>query len=265
MLFDSHAHLDMLADDTEELCRILAGEFAHGLSAIVQVSTAPEIHSKLYSGLRTLNRNIYYACGLPHSYPDDTKVGLTKVTDIARSGQVCAIGEVGLDYSRGRDPDQEARQKKLFVEQMQIARSFGLPVIIHTRDAAADTLAVLDQYPEVTGVVHCFTGDAAFAAALVERGWLISISGIVTFSSAGDLRTVAASLPDTCLLIETDAPFLSPVPFRGQPNLPSRVIHTATVLATLRGVSLEDLAALTAENGRRLFGKNEAALPSPDL
>ncbi len=259
MLFDSHAHLDMLTDDTEELVRIVAGEFACGLSAIVQVSTDPDIHSNIYSSLVRQNRNIYYACGLTHAFSGDIREGLGKITDIVRSGQVCAIGETGLDYSRGVDPEAVLRQKNLFEEQMLIARMSGLPVIVHTRDAAADTLAMLDRYPDVRGVAHCFTGDAGFAAALVERGWMISFSGIVTFSSAGDLRNTAASLPDDCLLVETDAPFLSPVPFRGQPNLPSRVVHTAALLAEIRGVSLEALAALTAENGRRLFGRNGAA------
>jgi len=116
---------------------------------------------------------------------------------------------------------------------------------------------VLDRYQNVRGVAHCFTGDDEFAAALIERGWMVSFSGILTFASAGTLRKVAAGIPEEFLLVETDAPFLSPVPFRGQPNRPSRVAWTAAVLAELRGVSPGYIAGLTAENARRLFGINE--------
>jgi TatD DNase family protein len=142
---------------------------------------------------------------------------------------------------------------------LAIAREADLPVILHTRDAAADTLELIDRFPDLAGVAHCFTGDADFAQALVERGWMISFSGILTFPSAGYLRDLAACVPEDRLLIETDAPFLSPVPFRGQTNFPSRVMHTAAVLADIRGVSLERIAALTAENGQRFFSHNRSA------
>ena len=257
MLFDSHAHLDMLTDDPGELERILTEDFAGGLSAVVQVSTDPDIHFNIYSKLNESSRNIHFACGLTHAFSGDVEKGLRKLTNIVESGQVCALGEIGLDFSRGPEPSAVQRQKDLFGEQMAIARRGDLPVILHTRDAAAETLAVLDMYPGVRGVAHCFTGDAGFAAALVERGWMVSFSGILTFASAGALRQVAAGIPGESLLVETDTPFLSPVPFRGQPNRPARVAYTAAALAEIRGVSPGYIAGLTAENARRLFGINE--------
>ncbi|HOG65668.1 MAG TPA: TatD family hydrolase, partial [Spirochaetota bacterium] len=158
MLFDSHAHLDMLTDDPGELERILSEDCAGGLAAIVQVSTDPDIHFNIYSKLHESRWNIHFACGLTHAFSGDVKKGLDKLTEIVTSRQVCALGEIGLDFSRGPEPFAMEWQKNLFVEQMAIAQGAGLPVIVHTRDAAAETLAVLDRYQNVRGVAHCFTG-----------------------------------------------------------------------------------------------------------
>ena len=255
MLFDSHAHLDMLVSTPDALADFLKNEFSKNLTALVQISTDPDIHFNLYSEIVDTGLPVYMACGLTPDFGPDAGKSLEKLNILARDGQVSAIGEIGLDYSRtGSDRAAESRQRELFAAQLGIAARHALPVILHTRAAAADTVALLSDYPGLPGVAHCFTGDQALADYFIDRGWYISFSGILTFASAGDLRRIAATVPAERLLIETDAPFLAPVPLRGQPNRPSFIEHTARVLAGLRGVSFEEIAALTAANGAALFG-----------
>ena len=166
------------------------------------------------------------------------------------------IGETGLDYYY--DHSDRDRQRSSFRSHIVAARETGLPLIVHTRDAEEDTLAVMrDEMGKgaYTGVIHCFTASGAFADAALELGFYISISGIVTFKSAKDLQETAARLPIDRLLVETDSPFLAPVPHRGRPCEPAFVADTAKFLANLRGESLEDLAAATSANFRALFKK----------
>jgi TatD DNase family protein len=171
---------------------------------------------------------------------------------------VCAIGEIGLDYHY--TPQTATAQVALFTAQCDLAAELGLPVIVHSREADDDTLRVLDAYAAdrksggTCGVLHCFTGDAAFARRLLESGFMISFSGIVTFRNADALRDVATSIPADRLLIETDSPYLAPVPHRGKRNEPALVREVADALARVRGESPDALAAQTTANAHRLFG-----------
>ena len=164
---------------------------------------------------------------------------------------VAAVGEIGLDYHYS--PETRDAQCELFARQLDLARELGLPVVIHTRDADDDTLGILREIPS-KGIIHCFTGSPTFCRALLDLGFYISISGIVTFRAAENVRESARIVPDGRILIETDSPFLAPVPMRGNPNEPAFLVHTARFLADLRGMPLEDFAALTTKNALSILG-----------
>lgn len=168
------------------------------------------------------------------------------------SPDVCALGETGLDYHY--HPENKTLQRELFGRQLEIGLKRSLPVVIHSREAEDDTLEMLDRHPGIAAVLHCFTGGPDFARALIARGIFISFSGILTFQNAGEIRKAAAIVPDGLLLVETDTPYLAPVPFRGQRNEPAYVIETARKLAEIRGCALEHIAAITTRNAVRLFG-----------
>ncbi len=165
---------------------------------------------------------------------------------------VSAVGEIGLDYHYS--PETRKEQCELFARQLELAREKDLPVVIHTREADADTLGLLREIPS-RGIIHCFTGNPKFARNLLDLGFYVSISGIVTFRAADNVRESALVIPDDRLLIETDSPFLAPVPMRGAANEPAFLVHTARFLANLRGVSFERLAALTTANALGLLPK----------
>jgi len=185
-------------------------------------------------------------------------------TPSRRSGVpfVRAIGETGLDFHYS--PDTADAQQALMRAQLSLAAELALPVVVHSRDAEAHTLEILGEHArrwsgpsDRIGVLHCFTGSEPFAKALVELGYHVSFSGIVTFKNAGDLRDVARGIPDDRLLIETDTPYLAPVPYRGKRNEPAYLVHVAEMLAELRGCPVEELAALTTANASALFGLGE--------
>jgi TatD DNase family protein len=195
----------------------------------------------------------------PHEADHHPDTDTATLLDAATHPRVIGIGETGLDYFY--DKSDRDRQKASFAAHIAAARATGLPLIVHTRDAEADTLALLKAPGEgvLRGVIHCFTASQAFADAALALGFYVSISGIVTFKNANALQATAATLPADRLLVETDAPFLSPVPMRGRPCEPAYVAHTARFLAGLRGESLDALAATTTRNFFILFGK--AVLP----
>ena len=162
-----------------------------------------------------------------------------------------AIGEIGLDYYYSRDTRDA--QLKLFASELERARSLDLPVVIHTREAAEDTVALLKEIPS-RGIIHCFTGTPAEAKQYLDLGFYVSISGIVTFRAADNVRETALTIPDDRILIETDSPFLAPVPMRGKPNEPAFIAHTCRFLAKLRGTDEEAFAELTFRNAEGLLG-----------
>lgn len=185
-------------------------------------------------------------------HPHDAVQGVATLTDLFDEPRVIAVGECGLDYYYDHSP--RGVQRTAFAEQIAIAHTRSLPLVIHTRDAWDDTFAVLDSegMPART-IFHCFTGGPAEAERALGRGAYLSFSGIVTFKHADDLRAAALATPEDRILIETDAPYLAPVPYRGKPNQPAYVAHTAQYLADLRNVGVDELAGVTTGNARRAF------------
>lgn len=181
------------------------------------------------------------------------------VCDYLSHSRVVAVGETGLDYHHGREARTQRRQRECFARHLEMAEAAGLPVVVHTRDAVADTRDLLRGHPDVQGVLHCFTETWELASAALDLGYYISISGIVTFRNGGNVREVAAKVPRDRLLVETDCPWLAPVPHRGRTNEPAYVRDTAAFLADHLNWDLEELAAQTSENFHRLFGCNPRA------
>lgn len=255
MLIDSHCHLNYkgLIEDQEN---VLERARASGIDLMLNIATREsEWDAVLDTAIRA--PDVWATVGIhPHEADEHPHIDTAKLVARAAHPRVVGIGETGLDYYY--DHSDRERQRSSFRSHIVAARDTGLPLIVHTRDAEEDTLAVMrDEMGKgaYTGVIHCFTASGAFADAALEMGFYISISGIVTFKSAKDLQETAARLPIDRLLVETDSPFLAPVPHRGKSCEPAFVADTAKFLANLRGESLEDLAAATSANFRTLFKK----------
>ena len=195
----------------------------------------------------------------PHDVKEvELEACLEELRRLSTSPHVAALGEIGLDYYWNNSPQE--MQQTFFRRQLELAKTLGLPVIIHDRDAHEDTLRLIEavDMSPVGGVFHCFSGDLAMAERVRELGFLVSIAGPVTFKKAGSLPDVAKAMPLESLLIETDCPYLAPVPFRGKRNEPAYVRYTAAKIAELRGISLEEVAEQTAQNFFRLFRRARA-------
>jgi TatD DNase family protein len=184
-----------------------------------------------------------------------------RIAELSMHPKVIAVGEIGLDYHYDNSPRDE--QRAAFRKQLRLARERKLPAVIHTREAEADTLAILNQEWKgsgLPGVIHCFTGTRAFAEEAIELGFCISFSGVVTFKKSEDLRETASHLPLDSILIETDSPFLAPMPHRGRRNEPAYVVETARCIAGLRNVTTEEIGRITSDNFKRIFRLDEAGL-----
>lgn len=258
-LFDTHCHLDD-PKYAGELDDVLARAAAAGVEQMTTIGCVRSLEGvdRALTIARAHPDRVTATVGVhPHdaafmaSDPDGLEGAMRPV---ARDPQVVAIGEMGLDYFYDRSP--RATQQDVFRRQIAMARAVGKPIIVHTRDAREDTLAILreEQARDVGGIIHCFSEDAAFAAAALDLGFIASFSGIVTFKNAAAVRDAATQQPLDAILVETDAPYLAPVPFRGKRNEPAYVAHTADVVAELRGMSRDALREATTANARRLFG-----------
>ena len=255
MLIDSHCHLNYKGL-VEDQAAVLSRARAAGVGTMLNIATR---ESEWDEVLHTAEReaDVWATVGIhPHEADEHSHIDTAKLVERATHPRIVGIGETGLDYFY--DHSDRARQQSSFRAHIAAARETGLPLIVHTRDAEEDTLGILREemgkgaFP---GVIHCFTASGAFADAAIEIGFFISISGIVTFRNAKDLQDTAARLPADRLLIETDSPFLAPVPHRGKPCEPGFVADTARFLAQLRGETVEELADYTSANFRRLFSK----------
>ncbi|WP_439538372.1 TatD family hydrolase [Sphingomonas sp.] len=258
-LADSHCHLNYkgLAEQQPE---VLARARDSGVVAMLNIATREREWDEV---LATAEReaDVWATVGIhPHEADEHPHIDTAKLLSRATHPRVVGIGETGLDYYY--DHSDRAQQQKSFRAHIAASRETGLPLIVHTRDAEEDTANILAEemgkgaYP---GVIHCFTASGEFADKALEMGFYISISGIVTFKNARDLQETAARLPLDRLLIETDAPFLAPVPHRGQTGEPAFVADTCRFLAQLRGMDAEELADATRENFHRLFAKTLTA------
>ena len=258
MFVDSHAHIDGSEFDADRDEVIQRARDA-GVSAILIVGTGDPHSGALERAIEIAETQdgLYASVG---THPHDARLfderAEQRLTDlIGRSSRVIAWGEIGLDFHYDNSPRDV--QMRAFRRQLQLARSAQLPVIIHTRQAEAETIEILRsewQGSHLPGIMHCFSGTRELAANALELGMFISFSGIVTFKKADDLRSVAIEVPFDRILIETDCPYLSPVPYRGKRNEPAYVVEVARCLAELRGVTLEEMGRVTAENFTRLFG-----------
>ena len=259
MLADSHCHLNYKGV-AEQQTEVLARARARGVTAMLNIATR---ESEWDAVLATAERepDVWATVGIhPHEADQHPHVDTARLVERARHPRVVGIGESGLDYYY--DHSDRARQQTSFRAHIAAAREAAVPLVVHTRDAEDDTLDILaDELGKgaFAAVIHCFTGTAGFADKALEMGFFISISGIVTFKSARDLQVTAARLPAERLLIETDAPFLAPVPHRGKPGEPAFVADTAAFLADLRGEEVGALCRKTAENFHNLFSKTVAA------
>ena len=255
MFIDSHCHINF-PELSERLPAILEKMQQHQVTHALCVSvTLPDFPQVL--SLAETHPNIYASVGVHPDYEDTPEPGVDQLVQLAEHPRIVAIGETGLDYYRLTGDLEWQRQR--FRTHIRASRASGKPLIIHTRSASEDTLRIMREEKAGTadggaaGVMHCFTESQAVAEAAMEMGFYISFSGIVTFKNAKDLQAVAREVPLERMLIETDSPYLAPVPMRGKTNEPGFVRHVAEFLADLKGVPLQTLAEVTSQNFRTLF------------
>lgn len=249
---DVHCHLNFLDVPPEQA---VSQAVAQGVERLITIGTRPNDLTQVLQYVEDFPEVVYGTLGIhPHEaqlFTDDIEAFLrTHLTH----PKILAVGEIGLDYYYDNSPRDQ--QREAFRRQLQIALDLGMPVEIHTRDAEPDTVEILSEFGgRIKGLLHCFTGTQWLADQALQLGLNISISGVVTFKKADELREVVKTLPLNRIHVETDAPFLAPVPKRGVKNLPEYVLHTAQVVADLKGVSLEELSRQTRQNARDIFPK----------
>jgi TatD DNase family protein len=260
-LIDSHAHIDFpqFAEDREAM---LARARAAGVTKLLAIGTGPG-PQKLDAAIPYAEQHewIYTSVGIhPHEAKDVTQQHLDQLAALARHPKVIAWGEIGLDYFYDHSPRDA--QRRVFRDQMALAREAKLPIVIHCREAWSDCLAMTEQEWKSSGlggILHCFSGTLEDARRGLDMGFLISFAGNSTYPKAQNLRDVAKDLPIEKILIETDSPYLAPQPYRGKRNEPAYVAEVARTLATVRNLGTEEIAAATADNFRRLFRLTDAA------
>ena len=260
MIIDSHCHLDF-PDFAPERDAVVARARAAGLVRLITISTRIDKFEQVRAVAEAYD-DVFFTVGThPHEAHQNPEVSAERIVELAQHPKCVGIGEAGLDYHYDRPPRDVAA--RVFRTHIAAARLSGLPLVIHTRDADDDTAAILvDEMGKgaFKALLHCFTAGPALADTALELGLSISFSGVLTFKNSGALREIAARVPADRMLVETDAPFLAPVPHRGKRNEPAFVTATARMLAEARGVSYEEIAAATTANVLRLFDKMPAPL-----
>lgn len=253
MLIDTHCHLDpsYFPEGAEET---LSRARSAGVTGFVCIGVGSLEQTKSALQLAQRRPDVWATVGVhPHDAAAHDAALDTALQELAQEPRVVAIGEIGLDYHYDHSPRE--KQQQVFRHYIALARQLKKPIVIHTRNAAEDTLRILreEKAADVGGIIHCFSEDKAFAEQALELGFDLSFSGIVTFKKAAEIQEVAAWAPADRILVETDSPYLAPVPLRGKRCEPAYVLHTARFVANLRGVGLEELSQITTENaGRRL-------------
>lgn len=255
MFIDSHCHLDRLSDKTHggDLSQALAAAREANVSQFLAVAVNLDDMPRLAEIARE-HDDVVISAGLHPLHTPAVEPDVDAIKEVAERFEAVAIGETGLDYHYAESVPVAVQQER-FKRHLIAATELELPVIVHTREAQADTLALLRAHtlPEIGGVLHCFTEDLAMAREAVRLGFYISLSGIITFASAASLRELARAIPLDRLLIETDSPYLAPVPHRGKPNEPAFVVEVAECIARERGISVDEVAMQTSANFYRLF------------
>jgi TatD DNase family protein len=248
---DSHCHLDKLDKTPEELSDVLNFARNRGVEHFLCVSVSVKDFPAMLDTVKGF-KDVSVSCGV-HPLHQEDACSYADLLQMADSEDVVAIGETGLDYFYSAET--KAVQLTSFVDHIKVANKLNKPLIIHTRDARVDTIDLLKQHkdPSTQGVLHCFTETGEMAQAAIELGMYISISGIVTFKTATELQDVVTKIPLDKLLIETDSPWLAPVPYRGKPNQPGFVREVGEFIADLKGITVEELAKITTDNFYNLF------------
>jgi len=251
MLFDTHAHMDDCAFDADR-SELLAALPRQGIELVLN----PGCSLASSRNVDKLTREYDYIYGAVGSHPDVadevSEAVLEEYRTLCKNNpKIVAIGEIGLDYHYEDIPRDI--QKHAFRMQMALARELKLPVIVHERDAHEDGMKIVEEFPEVTGVFHCYSGSLEMARWLVSRGWYIGFTGVLTFKNARKAVEVASNLPLDRIVLETDCPYMSPEPFRGKRNDPGKLYRMAERLAQLRDMTVEEIHAITVENGKRLY------------
>ena len=251
MLFDTHAHLDDRAFDSDRE-ELLSGLAARGTSMVMNPGCSLD-SSKNAVALANRYPWIYAAVGSHPDVADEVNEAVLEQYRllVRQNPKVKAIGEIGIDYHYEDIPRE--LQLKAFRMQMELARELDLPVIVHEREAHEDGMKVVKEFPEVKGVFHCYSGSAEMARQLVDLGWYIGFTGVLTFKNARKAIETAESIPLERIVLETDCPYMAPVPHRGKRNDPGYLCYMAQKLAEIRGLSVEEIGHITAENGKRLY------------
>ena len=251
MFVDSHCHLDKLDKSPSELAEAVNFAQQRGVEHMLCVAVSVSEFDDMVETVSEFD-NVSVSCGVHPCYEDEMTDYDTLLGYVALD-KVVAVGETGLDYYHSTDT--KAVQQRSFIDHIKVASQVGKPLIIHTRNAREDTIALYKAHKneQTSGVLHCFTESMEMAQQALDLGLYISLSGIVTFKSAKELQEVAKMIPIDRLLIETDSPWLAPVPYRGKPNQPGYVVEVGEFIANLRGISVEALAKHTTENFYRLF------------
>ena len=251
MVFDTHAHMNDRAFDMDRDA-VMASLPGNGVGLLMNAGCSLESTKECIA----LAEKYDFAYASAGSHPDSADEVCDAVLEEYRKlcklhPKVKAIGEIGLDYHYEDIPRE--LQKKAFIAQMELAKELDLPVIVHEREAHQDGLEIVKQFPTVKGVFHCYSGSAEMARQLVDLGWYIGFTGVLTFKNAKKAIEAAQAIPLERIVVETDCPYMSPEPFRGKRNDPSRVVYVADKLAEIRGISAEEARTITFENGKRLY------------
>jgi len=247
-LIDTHAHIDML-ENTEEA---ILNASNNGVKKIIVPCAYPKDIEKIYD-IATKHENVYGLLGVHPSEAKDWDDNLIdKIKDLAKSSKIVGIGEIGLDYYW--DKSFNDIQKDVFIKQIKLANELNLPICVHDREAHKDSFDILKEYNKDSDIVmHCFSGSAEFARECIKEGWYLALGGVVTFKNAIKMKEVAVTIPLEKLLLETDTPYLTPVPYRGKENQPAYVKYVAEEIAKLRNTSFEEIATITTQNAERIF------------
>ena len=247
-LIDTHAHIDML-ENTEEA---ILNASNNGVKKIIVPCAYPKDIEKIYD-IATKHENVYGLLGVHPSEAKDWDDNLIdKIKDLAKSSKIVGIGEIGLDYYW--DKSFNDIQKDVFIKQIKLANELNLPICVHDREAHKDSFDILKEYNKDSGIImHCFSGSVEFARECIKEGWYLALGGVVTFKNAIKMKEVAVTIPLEKLLLETDTPYLTPVPYRGKENQPAYVKYVAEEIAKLRNTTFEEIATITTQNAERIF------------
>jgi TatD DNase family protein len=253
---DTHTHLEH--EYPFSVDEYLSNARAQGVGCFVTIGTTPDSLERVRASAEKYD-DVYFTVGIhPHEAKDLTPDVVTVMTNLQSHPKCVAVGEIGLDYYYDHSPRDQ--QIKALEEQLLLAQKWSKPVVIHARDAEHDLLTILSRYASAStaaggpGIIHCFSGSAEFARECIKLGFYLSFSGIVTFKKADEIRQVAKDAPLDRILLETDSPYLAPVPYRGKINQSAYLIETAKIIATVRSISLDDLSAATVANSQKIFG-----------